>query len=109
MADARYTIGAFASALKEVADSLDNIAGELGRCNLETEVDKTPGRTVICSLPIYMAEMCRAPVRDKFTVAELMETVTALRDWIRDIDSKLSSYDSSTPLDDGLKPPSTTA
>ena len=56
-----------------------------------------------------MAEMCRAPVKDKFTVAELMETVTALRDWIRDIHSKLSSYDSSTPLDDGLKPPSTTA
>ena len=109
MAGTGYTIGDFASALHEITDLLDNIAGDLGHCNLDAAVDKTPGKTVICSLPVFMAEMCRAPAKDDFTVRDLLETVEGLKGWVLDIESKLTTYDGDSPLEDGLRPPSDTA
>jgi hypothetical protein len=94
-----YTIGELATALSGIADSLDRIAGEINRCDMKTEVDTTPGRTAICSGPVIVATACRSMVPETFTVGDLAETVEGLRDWVRDVSSKLSNYAPSAPID----------
>ena len=102
-----YTIGELATALNGIADSLDGLAGEISRCNLEAEIDNTPGRTAICQGPVIISGMCRPVIPDTFTVGNLCETVKGLRDWTRDVTSKLSKYKSSAPIDNAPWPPST--
>jgi hypothetical protein len=104
-----YTIGNFAGALGVVAESLNGIADELKLCDLDTEIDNTPGRTAICQGPVVVSGVCAAATKDPFTVADLVETVEGIRDWVLDVQTKLGNYDSATPLDDGLRPPSESA
>ena len=94
-----YTIGELATALSGIADSLDRIAGEINRCDMKTEIDTTPGRTAVCSGPVIVKTACRPVPTESFTVGDLAETVEGLRDWARDVSSKLANYDASTPLD----------
>ena len=101
-----YTIDELATALGGIVSSLNGIAEELNHCNLDAEIDNTAGRKVICSLPIIVADRCVAPVQETFTVADLVETIEGLKDWIGDVQSKLGDYDPATLLDAGTWPPS---
>lgn len=101
-----FTIGDFATALNGVAEALNGIAEELGHCDANAEIDNTPGKKAICQVPVVVAQTCVAPPKDTFTVADLVETVEGLRDWIGDVRSKLANYDAATLLDAGTWPPS---
>lgn len=100
-----YTTGEFATALGGIVSSLNGIAEELSHCDLKAEIDSTPGRTVICQVPIFRGGICAAEDRDSFTVADLNETIGGLRDWVLDVQTKLGSYDPATPLDSGTWSP----
>jgi len=104
-----FTIGDFASALNGIVSSLNGVADELSHCNPEAKIDNTPGLTAICSVPIVVANRCVAPVKETFTIADLVETVEGLRDWVRDVQSKLGGYDPATPLDAGTWPPTSSS
>ena len=101
------TIGELATALNGIADSLDGLAGEINRCKQDAQIDTTPGRSAICSTPVITSGMCRPVVPDTFTVADLGGTVKGLRDWVRDVTSKLAKYKSSAPIDEAPWPRST--
>jgi hypothetical protein len=101
-----YTIGELAGALNEIAQALDGIAGEIENCNQKAEIDTTPDRTAVCSVPILTSGMCKPAVHDPFTVADLSGTVKGLRDWTKDVVSKLGNYVSSAPIDSTPWPPS---
>ena len=100
------TIGDLATNLNEVTNSLNSIAEKLNQCDLDIEIDSTPGLTVVCSVPIFRGGICAAPVKERFTVRDLNETVEAIRDWINDIRSELGNYDPATSL--GGAPPNET-
>jgi hypothetical protein len=94
-----YTLGDFAAALNGVAESLSDIAQDLSLCDAAAEIDKTPGRTVICQAPPVKSGMCGVDTKDPFTVADLSELVEGLRDWIGDVRDRLGNYDPSSRLD----------
>ena len=96
-----YTIGEFSTALSGLVESLGKISDELSHCNPAAEIDRTPGRTAICQAPPITASQCLTEIKDPFTVADLVELVEGLRDWIGDVQGKLGNYDSMTPLDGG--------
>ena len=97
-----YTIGDFAAALGGIVESLNDIGQQLSNCDMAAEIDKTPGRTVICQSPPVKSGMCGTDVKDPFTVGDLAEMVGGLRGWIEDVQTKLGNYDPSTPLDSGI-------
>jgi hypothetical protein len=101
------TIGELATALNGIADSLDGLAKEISRCKQDVPIDATPGRSAICSSPVIITGMCKPVVPDTFTVGDLCETVKGLRDWTRDVTTKLANYQSSSPIDAAPWPPST--
>ncbi len=96
---AGLTIGELATALNGIASSLDGLAGEINHCSVKVQIDPTPGRTAICSVPVINTNMCRPVIPETFTVGDLAETVKGLRDWVNDVTSKLSNYASSAPID----------
>ena len=99
-----FTIGDFATALEGIVESLNGIAEELKLCDQAAEIDNTPGWSAICEVPVVVAEKCVAPVRESFAVADLLETVVGIRDWIGDVRSKLGNYSPETLLDSGSWP-----
>lgn len=101
-----YTVDELATALGGIISSLNGIAEQLSHCNPDAEIDNTPGKTAICSGPIVIANKCVAPVKERFTVADLVETVEGLGDWVLDVQLKLGNYDPATPLDAGTWPQS---
>ncbi len=101
-----FTIGDFATDLSGVVNSLNGIAEKLDQCDLDIEIDGTPGKTAICSVPIVKSGVCAAAIKQGFTVRDLVETVEGLRDWVLDVQSKLGNYDPATPLDAGTWPQS---
>lgn len=94
-----YTIGEFGTSLSEISNALDAILERLNECDPNVELDTTPGRTGICQGPIIVGGVCVAPEVDNFRVADLVETVEGLRDWVNDVTSKLSVFDPSAALD----------
>lgn len=101
-----YTINELATALGEIVNSLNGIAEKLNQCDLDMEINNTPGRTVICSVPIFRAGICAAPDKERFVVRDLSETVEGIRDWIGDVQSELGDYDPAMPLDGAASPSS---
>ncbi|MFH1688790.1 MAG: hypothetical protein ABIE42_00960 [Candidatus Eisenbacteria bacterium] len=101
-----FTIGDFTTDLSGVVNSLNGIAEKLNQCDPDIEIDNTPGKTAVCSVPIVSGSVCATAIKERFTVAGLIETVEGLRDWVRDVESKLGGYDPATPLDAGAWPPS---
>ncbi len=94
-----FTVGEFGSSLEGVADSLNAILAKLGKCNQNVGLESTEGRTAICSGPIIIAGACAPRETDTFTVGDLTETVEALRDWVQDVATKLSTFNPSATLD----------
>jgi len=97
-----YTIRDFATALKGVAESLDAIATELKRCNTDVEIDRGHDwKRIICGMPMITGETCVAPgpPPESFRVADLLETVEALRDWTGDVRSRLRRFAPETRID----------
>jgi hypothetical protein len=95
----KYTLGEFATDFGGVARSLSKLADKLKGCDQAAPIDKTPGRTFICQGPIVQGASCIAAKTDRFTVADLIKTVEGIRSWVADVESKLGTYDPSTPLD----------
>ncbi len=100
-----FTIGEFTAALTGIIGSLSGLADGLSHCDPDVEIDNTPGRTAICQGPIIAGSACAAPARERFTIADLVETIEGLRDWVGDVRSRLANYDPATSLEDGLRPP----
>lgn len=86
------TFGGFESALGSVIDSLDALAADINTCNLDTEVDNTEGRVVICQLPKVGGADCRLRTGDNLRVADLYEAITALSQWAADIKAIVSGH-----------------
>ncbi|MCK4512607.1 hypothetical protein KAW64_12760, partial [bacterium] len=92
------------NALNGIVTSLDGIAGRLGACQLDAEINNTPGRVVVCQSPIVVGDQCMAPKDESpaagpITVSHLLEAVEALRDWALDVNRKLSEYPSTAAID----------
>ena len=94
-----FTIGELATALSGIVESLNSIAEELGQCDQAAEIVSTEGWSALCSIPLPVGAECVAPVKELFVVADLVETVEGIRDWIGDVQSKLGNYDPATPVD----------
>jgi hypothetical protein len=95
-----YTLGEFADSLAGVAQSLQEIADQLKMCEQTAEIDKTPGKTFICQSPIVAGSACGLPDEfDRFTVADLVEVVEGIQSWVQDVQSKIGSYGTTTPLE----------
>jgi hypothetical protein len=105
----QYRIGDFSTALSGLVESMNGISERLGQCDPRAVIDRTPGRTAICQGPPIKGDACLAEIRDPFTVADLVEWVEGLRDWIGDVQARLENYDASTPLDGGAWSGSETA
>ncbi len=94
-----FTIGEFKNSLEEITTSLGAILEKLEQCNLDVELERTPGRSAICSGPVIIGSACAKAVKEEFTVRDLAETIGALRDWVSDVTSKLSVFDPSVAFD----------
>jgi hypothetical protein len=86
------TFGEFESALGSVVDSLNALADSVSTCNLDTEVDNTQGRTVICSIPKVGGADCRLRTGNNLRVSDLYEAITALSQWAADIKAAVSGH-----------------
>jgi predicted transcriptional regulator len=86
------TFGQFESALGSVVDSLNALADDVSTCNLDTEVDNTQGRTVICQIPKVGGADCRLRTRDNLRVSDLYEAITALSQWAADIKATVAGH-----------------
>ena len=103
---AAFTVGDFATDLSEIVNLLNGIADKLKQCDPDAEIDKTPGKTAICSTPVVVVGKCAAPVKERFNILDLVETVEGLQGWVDDVRARLANYDPATSLEDGLRPPS---
>ena len=96
-----YTVGEFATALNGVTQTLDDIADQLKLCDQNARIDPTPGRSPVCQGPIISGAACMLSIKDPFTVADLVEAVEGIRDWVLDVETKLGLYSSETAFDGG--------
>ena len=96
-----YTVGEFATALNGISQTLNGIADQLKLCDQKAQIETTPGRSPICQGPIISGSACMLSIKDPFIVADLVETVEGIRDWVLDVETKLGLYTSETVLDGG--------
>ena len=96
-----YTVGEFANALSGVSQTLNGIAEQLKLCDQVAQIGTTVGRSPICQGPIIAGAACMLSIKDPFIVADLVETVEGIRDWVLDVESKLQLFSKETALDYG--------
>jgi len=100
-----YTVGEFVTALGGIIGSLNGLADDLSHCNLETDIEKTPGRKVICQVPVMGGSECRLKGRVDVKASDLVEAIAALSLWAKDIRSTLDGVNPAEPLFPGPPPP----
>jgi hypothetical protein len=91
------TAGEFVTVLGGVVDSLNALRTGLEQCNLDTELDGSEDRRVICQMPVVGGTECRLNSKTP-KVVDLLEAVAAMARWAEDIRSAVGDMAPSEPV-----------